>query len=424
MAGELSLLDNLKKVYKPDLDDNRPVFAVLQERLSAEGKGILEVGEKIVLPVILTHQGGESYGAANNVDTLNTPIPMVMDQAETDQYEITEIVRMPFGLVSKVGQSKAARFADKARILTLAGQTAAKLKLETVLLHGGRGVARVTTSAGSVSGSGPWTRTINIDPATWSDGFWTYQEGQAFDCFTALTGGTQRNDAGLLSVTSVDFAAKTVTFSTAGASNDLSDIVANDILFKDGSRGNQAYGLMYFAQEADTSGATVLGVSTNYSAWRTKPVTVSGPITWGKLLSGCASSMAGGLDGRITVLANSKNMADLHKDFMSSRRLDASYSTGKLKNGARAIEYVFGSRTFELVGHDLMWDGDVVAYSEANWFRAGSDPDPVMSLGGEELKLISSTSNSFEFRWFSAGALIPNGLANMTYFSGITPSAT
>jgi hypothetical protein len=37
---------------------------------------------------------------------------------------------------------------------------------------------------------------------------------------------------------------------------------------------------------------------------------------------------------------------------------------------------------------------------------------------------MSATSNSFEFRWFSASAIVPNLLATSVLFTGITPAAS
>jgi hypothetical protein len=65
-----------------------------------------------------------------------------------------------------------------------------------------------------------------------------------------------------------------------------------------------------------------------------------------------------------------------------------------------------------------MFDGDVAVIPEDNWFRAGSDPDPTMTLGGKELSVMSRTSNAFEFRWFSASAIVPNCLATSVLFTG------
>lgn len=416
-----NILANLKQTYKNDLEDNRPIFAVLQERLSPNKDGI-EVGDKLNIPVILTHQAGESYDTAGGTSTLNVPVGMQMKDAQTDQFEITEVVRMPVGMASKVQQSPKAKFADKARLLTLSGQTAAKLKLEIQLLHGSRGVAKIGAGSAATGGAGPWTRVMNIDATTWSDGYWGWAEGQLHDGYSALTAGTKRNANGVLSVDSVDFTNKTVTLRSTAAAADLTNLIAGDFLFRSGSYTKAMFGLMYYLSQANVAGVTLLGISTDFSAWRAKKVTVSGPITFGKILSGIAPAIAHGAEGKVALYANSKNAADLHKDFLATRRLDASYSEAKLKNGARKIEYVFHRVTIEMVTHDLMWDSELALIPEANWFRAGSDPDPTMNVAGKELSLVSGTTNSFEYRWFSASALIPNLLATSVYFSGVTPN--
>jgi hypothetical protein len=415
-------LGNLKKTYMQDMEDNRPIWAVLQERLEANREGI-EVGDTIQIPVILTHQAGETYDNAGGTRTLRAPVSMEIKDASTEQYEITQPVRMPFGVISKVEQSKKARFADKARLMLLAGQTGAKRSLELALLHGNDSIAKVTTGSAATTGAGPYTRVININPAFWSDGIWGAIENAPVDVYSALSSGTQRNANGDMNVVAADFVNKTVTLQS-GTSADLTNITSGDFIFPASAYGFSMNGLMYFLRNASSTGQTILGLSTNYSMWRSKSVTVSGPITFGKLLSGVTPAVAHGANGRLTVFANSRNGADLHKDFLSTRRLDASYSEDELKNGARKITYRFQKLTLELVTHDFMFDGDVAVVPEDNWFRAGSDPDPTMTLGGKELSVMSSTSNSFEFRWFSASVLVPNLLATSVLFTGITPAAS
>lgn len=412
-------LGNLKKTYMKDMEDNRPIWAVLQERLSPNREGI-EVGDTLQIPVILTHQAGETYDTAGGTRTLRNPVSMEIKDANTEQFEITQPVRLPFGVISKVEQSKQARFADKARLMILAGQTGAKRSLEIALLHGNDSIGKI--AAGSAARSGN-NRTMNIEPAFWSDGIWGAMENAPVDVYTALSSGTQHNANAEMSVVSADFVNKTVTL-TSTSTADLDSLTTGDFIFPASAYGFSMNGLMYFLRNANATGATILGLSTNYSMWRCKKVTVTGPITFGKLLSGITPAVAHGANGKLTVYANSRNGADLHKDFLSVRRLDASYTEGTLKNGARAISYRFQSVELEVVTHDFMFDGDVAVVPEDNWFRAGSDPDPTMTLGGKELSVMSSTSNTFEFRWFSASALVPNLLATSVLFSGITPAAS
>jgi hypothetical protein len=412
-------LGNLKKTYMKDMADNRPVWAVLQERFPANREGI-EVGDTLQIPVILTHQAGETYDNAGGTRTLRATVSMEIKDANTEQFEITQPVKLPFGVISKVEQSKQARFADKARLMILAGQTGAKRSLELALLHGADSIGKITTGSAARSGN---NRTMNIDPLFWSDGIWGALENAPVDVYTALTSGSQHNANAEMTVVSADFLNKTVTF-TSTSTADLDSLTSGDFIFPASAYTFSMLGLMYFLRNANTTGQTILNLSTTYSMWRTKKVTVTGPITFGKLLSGITPAVAHGANGKLTILANSRNAADLHKDFLSTRRLDASYSDGEMTNGARKISYRFQKLSLELVVHDFMFDGDVAVIPDDNWFRAGSDPDPTMSLGGKELSVMSGTSNAFEFRWFSASAFVPNCLATSTMFTGITPAAS
>lgn len=421
-----SIIDNFKQTYVKDLDDNRPNFTILQDLLPPNKDGV-ELGAKVNIPVLLTHQGGETYGTSGSTANLRTPAAMQIADATSDQFEVTEIVRIPFGLISKAAQSKTARFADKARLMLLSGDTAAKRANELALLHGSNSLGKVS-ALGSTLGSGPWTRDVTFTPASWSDGIWGAVDSLPFDFYSLLTAGTKRN-SGDVTVNAVKgwstdpSAPRTVTFGATGASTDLSTIQVNDFVFSaSGYSTTQMQGLMNVA--ALPVATTYLTISTNYSMWAPKQVTVVGPITMGKILSGISPAVAHGADGHFTVLANARNFADLMKDMASSRRLDASYSEGTLKNGAQNIQYKYKGLTLDLALHPFMKDGDVVALPEENFFRIGSQPDPTMQLGDVPLTVMSSTANVIEWRFWSAQVLMPNLLATTTYFSGITPNAS
>jgi hypothetical protein len=110
------------------------------------------------------------------------------------------------------------------------------------------------------------------------------------------------------------------------------------------------------------------------------------------------------------------------KDLASTRRADWSYKSSELKNGAKKVAFSYSNGDLDIVLHPFMKDGDVVAFSPDQWFRAGSDPDPVMTLGEKQLSVMSSTANVVETRFWSAQTLVPNCLATTIYLSGITPN--
>jgi hypothetical protein len=418
------VLDNFKQTYKPDLDDNRPLFTILQELLTPNREGI-EMGAKVNIPVLLSHQGGETYGLSGDVGNLRNPVALEIKDASSDQFEITFPVRMPFGLISKATQSKSARFADKARLMLLAGDIGSKRGAELSLLHGQNSLGKVL-SVGAVGGSGPYTLDVTFDVQSWSDGLWHSTDNLPYDFYTALTAGTKRNTndctVSLVKGWSNDTVVanrRTVTF-TAAASTDLSAIATGDFVFSASAYGKQLPGLMW--QLGLSSGATHLGISTNYSLWRPKKVTVSGPITFGKLLSGIAPILGAGVDGVLTVFASPANWSDLSKDLASARRADWSYKTEALKNGAKKIAFAYAMGDINIICHPFMKDGEVAVIQDETWFRAGSDPDPTMKIGDVNLQVMSSAANVIEWRFWSAQTLLPNCLATSVLFSGITPN--
>lgn len=420
-----SVLDDLKQTYGKDLEDYRPSFTVLQELLSANRDGV-EMGAKINLPVALSHQGGETNDTSGGTATLRNPVSMEIKDASSDQYEITLPVRMPFGLISKAKQGPKARFADKPKLILLSGKKGSLRAAELNLLHGQNSLGKVS-AVSAVTGSGPYFIDVTFTAPSWSDGIYGAADNLPFDFYSALTSGTKRNtgDCNVSAVKGWSTDAtnpRTVTF-TAAAQSDLNTIAANDFVFAASAYGKQMPGLMY--QLGLGAAVTHLGISTNYTMWRPKQITVTGPITMGKLLSGISPAISHGAEGKMTVLANARNHADLVKDMVSARRLDASYkSGGKLENGAQSVEYMIGNLTLEIVLHAFMKDGDVAVIPTDNWYRIGSDPEPTMKLDDLQLQVMSANSNTFEFRFWCAQTLMPNLMATSVLFSGITPNAS
>ncbi|MHB8682824.1 MAG: hypothetical protein ACYC9X_00680 [Dehalococcoidia bacterium] len=414
---QTSALDNLKQTYL-ELKDLRLACTTLQDLIPGSRGG--EVGAKVNIPVLLTHQTSETYGLAGNTDTLRAPKAIQIIDASSDQYETTLPVRIPTGYMSKVEQSGKARFADKAKLLMLAGKKGALRVNELHLLHGSNSYAKIGSLAASTGPvGGIFSRVVTPTAGTWSDGIWGGADSAPIDAYSALSGGVKHNTAGDLTVGAVDFAAKTITLQSATQA-DLDALAVSDFLFPAGSYGLQMPGLMNIIS---TTTGSIFGISTNYTLWKAKQVTVTGPITIGKLISGVSPAIAHGADGTMKVLVSPRNWADLNKDCASGRRFDYSYKPGKLTNGAKKLEIESANVDLEIVLHPFMKDGEIAAIMEANWFRPGSQPDPSMMVGGERLQVMSATTNSFEFREWSAQVLMPNMLATSVYFSGITPNS-
>src|SRR5438132_3983803 len=131
---------------------------------------------------------------------------------------------------------------------------------------------------------------------------------------------------------------------------------------------------------------TLLQIPTAYTMWKAKQVTVSGPITFSKLISGISPAVSHGADGELTALVSPKNWADLMKDLASARRLDSSYNEKTLANGAQAVEYKYSGGKIVVVLHPFAKDGEIAVIPVDNYMRVGSDPDPTMKLADLQLQ--------------------------------------
>jgi hypothetical protein len=413
-----------KKVYGDGIITLAPELAKLYKDLGALSESE-RVGDKFEQPVILQQEHGYTYaGSDGTAFAINEPISMLSDMASLEGSEGLLASRVSYRAASKsIGSEKAFKKAFNVVLESHMRSHAMRRELEILYGRSPTGLA-TTTATTNVDGT---NETLTISAATWATGIWAGMEGATLNAFNTSNGALISSGAdAIFSVASVDPDNRKITVS--GTSTGITALGAVETVWLDfaGSRATmttthkQFEGLDYCLTLA--AGATLWGISTNYTLWRGNSYSCSsGKLTIGKVLQGVNRAVGkAGLDVAVKLYVSPATWADLADSFSASRMLDSSYSTGEGKNGVEKVVYYGANGQIEVVIHPCVKEGEAWALPLKYIKKVGSTDITMNTPGkGSEIFLQLPSNAGFEFRTYSDFALFIEQPAKCVKFTTI-----
>lgn len=204
------------------------------------------------------------------------------------------------------------------------------------------------------------TSSIVIEKEEWAAGIWGGAENMKVQIYNAA-GSTLRGE---FEIVQVNFDTKTIQLDADAAA---AGVVATDIVFYAGAKGKECVGLHKILSN-DSS--TLFNIdASKYSLWRASKIDVGTNFSGGeavlsfdKVEEGVARMMEKGLvDGKITVLCNPKSWKNLLTEQAAKRMYDSSYSSDKVKQGAKNIEFYGQTGLIEISSSIFCKEGKKVA---------------------------------------------------------------
>ena len=249
------------------------------------------------------------------------------------------------------------------------------------------------------------TSSIVIEKEEWAAGIWGGAENMKVQIYNAA-GSTLRGE---FEIVQVNFDTKTIQLDADAAA---AGVVATDIVFYAGAKGKECVGLHKILAN-DSS--TLFNIdASKYSLWRASKIDVGTNFSGGeavlsfdKVEEGVARMMEKGLvDGKITVLCNPKSWKNLLTEQAAKRMYDSSYSSDKVKQGAKNIEFYGQTGLIEISSSIFCKEGYAYMLSEDSFERIGSS-DVRLDMPGFEGKFIKvlENVNAYELRSYSDQAL-------------------
>lgn len=371
-----------KQVYPNGVVDLIPEASLLTNfiKFSEEDK----LGDYYHQPVILTHESGVTYHTATGgAFKLISPTAMVMQDAQLQGYQIVLRSQFSYDMASKSSTSKAAF--QKGLGLVLENMTESITKrVEVAMLYGQSGLG-ITSSSSNVDST---HTTITFTAASWAPGIWLGEEGAQVVFYSSTTLKGINAGTGIHTIQSVNVVNRTITVTGNGAS----DITQLDTDIAAGALTIYFLGTTGYTSSTSTNPATTYSATemagvdkivTNtgtlfnvpggtYNLWCGNTYSASSAaFSLPKLLGGVTTAVNRGLNEKTTVLCSVNSWTNLASDQAALRRVDGSYKE-TMENGFRTLKFYHMNGEIEVIGHNLVKQGEAFILPFKRWKRIGS----------------------------------------------------
>lgn len=393
-----TLNGHFKEVYADKIRDLIPEGVKLYNMVSFNSAE-KQTGNFYNQPVTLGLEHGFTYGgAAGAAFTLNDAVASAHENAQIRGHEMVLRSYLSVGAASR-SKSKNA-FIQESKLLVQNMLKSMVRRMEVQLMYGQSGLGTVETSPAGAEAF------FKVDDHEWAAGIWSGGENMLVD-FYDITLATKRN-VGDIKVTKVDFDTKIIT-----TDSDLvaTGVVATDVVFYKGAKGNEFAGL----HKILTNTSTIFNIDASaFTLWKANTIEVGTDFTGGeavisfaKVEESIARQMEKGLsDEDVCVILNPKSWNNLLTEQTAKRQYDSSFSSDKIKQGSKVIEFYGQTGLIQIKASIYCKEGYAYAICPKEFMRIGSSDITFEQPGfeGKFLKLLES-ANAYEMRCYTDQAL-------------------
>lgn len=369
-------------------------------------------------PVVTSSEQGVTYAAANSgAFALEDSVSMTMQDAQIQGSQMLLRSAMSYDAAARASSSKKAFVKGTELLFENIMETMAK-RTEISLLHGGMGLGVKSAMANVDS-----THTVvTISDASFAAGIWGGSEGAKIQFYTAGGALVSSGADAVFVIDSVDLDAKKLTISgtaTGISAIDGTTTTAVHIFFK-GSYANEMAGLRKIISN---TGSLFNVDAAAYSLWRGNSVTISGALTFAKILSAVGKCVERGLNEKVVVEVNPVTWGNLASDLAALRKFDSSYDAKVGESGVGSIKYHGVNGEIEIISHNLVKAGEAFIFPPKKAKRIGAQEISFKTPGREDEIFLHMPNNAgFEVRCYSDQAVFVSTPARCAYLSGITNS--
>lgn len=400
--AETNVLDALfKKVYGDGTIKAVPDFAKLMKRVPFKSRE--KLGDEYIVPVVLQHEHGFSYGEAGDSDfALNPAVAGKVLQAKIKGFMIVLRSKLSYEDVFKASQAGEAAFESATSLTVENMQRSFAKRQELCFWYGQQGLAALDT----VTGSGT-TRTWVVTAATWGPGIWSGMKDCPLDVYSAVTASaTLRNTNDDVVITSVTISTRTIAVS--GDATDLTAIVAGDHLYFKGSRTETAHKECAGLDKILANTGSLFNIDAGtYELWRANTRTVSGPISFLSVLNGIGDAVNMGLEEAAELYLPTKRWNEVMSDQAALRRHNAQVQ--RVENGFEAISFYSTNGRTDIINHPFLKEarGYLLPQPDKRLVRVGATDITFRRPGLSQNIFRELNDNAgFELRAFSDQAIM------------------
>lgn len=395
-----------------------------------------KVGQSIAYSIPLTHENGLSlFGSSGDVQTFSDAQASAVREATLTPTETFISSALSTATLSRAAKEGEGAFKQASKDRVVRNIKSHRRFLKHMCFYGRDtfGLGRVgyftatwqgvafTNGTGTLAGTAFTTgvniaaKKILINPADLATGIWMGAEGM--EVRQRIIGSTV---AATGAVTAVDLKNGIITVdfdpvvATAASSHCL------ELLNQNGVTGNDFLG----AKGILTRSGTLFGIDNAlFGIWKGGEETITGKLTFGKLIDALMVACNRGLDKNVKVFTSYDSWADLMTEQAALRQYDSSYKESEAKQGMSGIRFKSINGEIEIIPSRFIRRSDTIILADGDWKRIGSSDITMKIPGVDDGELIQKpiTTNAFVFRSYSDQALMCLAPSQSLYLSGIDP---
>lgn len=369
-------------------DLHKEIFADSIEKLMPKSRLMLDlakfseaesIGRKFRQPVQLTYEHG--FATGTGAFALGTTVAANYQDAEIDSTMVILRSSLTYEAAQRMTSSKKA-FALGTETIYSAMMDSLVHRAEVLARYGGQGLGQVSAVSGQV---------ITITAASWAPGIWQSLEGCVIECFSAVTGGSQRN--GDITITTVDVDNRQIT-----VTGTISAVVANDHLFFKGFRGVEMNGIDKIITNTGslyTIDASVWGL------WKGNTFSSgSANLTMSKLLKAAGKSASRGCKDGLVALVSNTTWENLNADQAALRRFSGE-ATKKGESGFSEIVFNSQCGPIRVIADIYTKEGEAFIFPQSDRIKRIGSTDLTFKRPGrtdDQIWLELPSNAGFEIR--------------------------
>jgi len=420
-TGPANLTGLFKEAYGDSVENLIPESAKITKMVPFVQRD-KETGNLYHQPVIVSNEHGVTYATVDaGAFALNTAISMQMKDAQISGAQILLRSSLSYDAASRASNGKKA-FMKATELMVQNMMESGVNRLEIAALYGGSGLA---VCASSVNTDGTHT-VVQLTTTSWATGIWLGKETCKVN-FYDLTVLVSSGADSVFVIDSVDVANRKLTISGTATGitaldSDLAGAGAGVTkIFFNGAKSNEMSGL----DAIITNTGLLFNVNAGiYNLWKGNSYSASSAaLTMGKILSATSLAVQRGLNEKATVFLNPDTWTNVASDLAALRKFDGSYSRQRAENGVESISFYHQNGELELVGWNLVKEGEGFIVPMKRVKRLGSTDFTFKTPGREDEIFLHLADNAgYELRLYTDQAIFLETPARATKITGIVNS--
>jgi hypothetical protein len=389
-----------------------PPFAIMHDRIGLKSSDM--IGADFRIGVVLQSSHSITYApttAEAGSVTLVDALPAQVKTAIVPSFNQTSRTQISYPMAAAAASKGAKAFEQSYGFLVADLRESALKRLEHSILHGQRGICKI-------SGNSSGVLTVSTDTLS---GVLAGLSGALLEAFDATT-VTANQHNGDLKVSAVSIQpGGTSTVTVTGSSG---SVVANDYLYFKSARTttgwNEGPGL--FKQISTTTGTMFTNMDYSQDTFQSQQYNVNGQFSFSAIISGAmqaANYMSAAED--VIMVCAPPVWAQLANNESALRRLDSSYSSKRSERGSQSLRFWSGLSSIEVVPHPFCRNSEAGLFPLEHLMLVGASKltSGLPGVPGE-LGLHVPDTNVYEIRMYGDMAPFIKKPSACVYYYGIT----